>query len=46
MGLDFKITLPSSCSDTRQNESRIEDQHKSGQSTSEEVGFLSVSECM
>ena len=36
VGLYFRITLLSSCSNTGQNESRAEDKHKSGHTTGEE----------
>ena len=36
MGLDLRITLQSSCSDSGQNESRTEDEHKSEHWTDEE----------
>ena len=36
VGQDFRITLLSFCSDTGENDSRIDDEHKSGHTTGEE----------
>ena len=36
VGMDFRIALLSSCSDTGQNDSRTEDKHKSGHITGKE----------
>ena len=44
VGLDFRITLLSSCSDTGQNDSRTKDEHKSGHITGEEEVCWSRSE--
>ena len=46
VGLDFRIALlfSSSCLDIRQNKSRTEGEHKSGQPTGEEGASLSRSE--
>ena len=44
VGLDFRITLLGSCSDTGQNDTRTEDDRKSGYTTGEEVVCWSTSE--
>ena len=44
VGLDFRITLLRSCSDTGQDDSRTEDEHKSGHTTGEEEVCWSRSE--
>ena len=43
-GLDLRITLLSSCSDTGRNDSKTEDKHKSGHTTGEKEVCWSRSE--